>query len=580
MSSNKRKWCLPCLLGMAFLGSAAYAHAEEIFRDDFNRYGNPDVGNGWIEIERDTDDVMLVSDASNGYLRLKDHREGENWWEDEPDAAATRMFSTEGYEDIYPEVRFDALDASLDQGDVLFVEYTVNGGTSWSTWSAILNYDGWRMYKPYSPLDALANNNPNFGIRFKTDLKNESTTSNLNIRGALIDYVVVTGTPLAPPADTTPPSVSKVTAGDVEFPSDVNVTATATDAQSNIKSAEYSRDGTPWVAMSAADGAFDEFSEDLTATLSGLFVKTHEVCVRAADVEDNQSNGSTCDLFDVTAAQLSITFAGPLLDIDGSPTELKAELTGPCSSGAKVEFFADFGSGYQLLDTETTDLSGVATLNADLPAGIHDIKVAVAGQNLGGDDAVECVGDWDSGVTVVPDANASSTGGGWYKIEGLTPPRVNFGYTAQTKYNKKLREDETKGNLVWMHQDSWRLKGVIDGGGKLPDGECADEFAECAAFAGTGTLYEYNSNYDPYCPSYNFSYCGLEWINPSPNTPFIFFANDGGTSRECIGKKKCKEVEKPDQFGIQISLEALDAESESGATEDLFYLNGGNLVVK
>jgi len=568
----KKKWCVPLLLGIVLMGTAAVAQSDEIFRDDFTRYGNPSIGNDWVEIERDADDVILVPDPSNVYLQLRDHRESVNWWEAEPDAAATRMLSTEGYQDIYLEARFNALPASLSEGDVLFIQYTVDNGSSWSTWSTTLNYDGWRMYATYSPLHALANNNPNFGIRVATDLKNEDTTTNLNIRGALIDYVVVTGTPLAPPPDTTAPAISGVVANDVVYPANAIVSATATDAASNIKSAEYSRDGTPWTAMSAVDGGFDETTEDLTATISGLFAKTYEVCVRATDVLDNTSDGTACDLFDVTAAQLSVAFGGQMLDVDGAPTELTAEVAGPCASGAEVKFFADFGSGWQSLGSDTTDLSGVATVYPSLPAGLHDIKAEVGNEDFGGDSAPECLGARDTGITVVADARASSTGGGWYKIDGLTPPRVNFGYTAQTKYDKKLGEDVTKGNLVWMHQDSWRLKGSIDLGGKLPDGSCDAEFAACAVFAGKGTLYEHNPEYDPGCPSY--LPCSQEWINGVADTPFAFFVNDGGTSRECLNKKKCKEVEKPDQFGIRIDLESLDAES------DPVYLNGGNLVVK
>ena len=375
-------------------------------------------------------------------------------------------------------------------------------------------------------------------------------------------------------ADTTAPVVSNVNADDVVFPSDAVVTALAEDTESNIKSAEYSRDGLPGVAMSAADGSFDEQAENLTATLSGLLVKTYEVCVTATDVNDNTSDGTACDTFEVTAAQLAVAFAGPELDLDGAPTELEAEVTGPCASGAEVEFFADLGSGYVSQGKANADLSGVATKSVNLPdGGIYDIKVVVGDQNLGGDDAAECLGDEDtSGITVVADPKASSTGGGWYKIDGLSPPRVNFGYTAQSKYNKKLDEYSTKGNLVWMHQEQYRLKGVITEGGKLPEEMCDSEFAACAAFGGEGTLYEHNPNYDPGCPSYLT--CGQEWINGIANTPFVIFVNDGGTSRECLNKKKCKEVEKPDQFGIQIDYESIPAES------DPLYLNGGNLVVR
>jgi len=352
----------------------------------------------------------------------------------------------------------------------------------------------------------------------------------------------------------------------------VILTATATDTESNIVSAAYLRDGSAGGDMTAADGAFDETSEDLKATLSGLMVKTHEVCVEATDQGGNTSDGTACDTFDVTAAQLEVAFVGQLLDIDGAPTELTAEVTGPCSSGADVKFLADFGSGYEYQGKAEADLSGVATLTADLPVGIHDVKVEVGDQDLGGDSAPECKGDSDTGLIVVSDARASSNGGGWYKIDGLTPPRVNFGYTVQTKYNKKLDEYTTSGNLLWMHQGNYRLKGVINAGSKLPDQACPNEFAACAAFAGEGTLYQHNPAYDPECiQEYG---CEPEWINAIPSNAFVFFVNDGGIVEECLNKKKCKEVELPDQFGIAIAIENVSGET------DPVDLSGGNLVVR
>ena len=68
--------------------------------------------------------------------------------------------------------------------------------------------------------------------------------------------------------------------------------------------------------------------------------------------------------------------------------------------------------------------------------------------------------------------------------------------------------------------------------------------------------------------------CEPEWINAIANNPGIFFVNDGGVVEECLNKKKCNEVEQADQFGIEIALETLDAESAP------VYLNGGNLVVR
>lgn len=570
MKSARSRWCLPLLLGFTLAGAAGLADADQIFRDDFTRY-DLDVGNGWAQLERDYDDVYCHGiDAANAVLQLRDRRDAV-----EPDAAVSRLISTVGYTDLKVHVSYSAFswstqfwsDPENPYPDLLKVEYTVDGGSTWSTaGTEHLMTTSWKVYTVSLP--TAANGQANFGLRLASDL-DESKPNDLSDRGMRIDYVLVEGTPAA---DTTAPAVSINKPTNVIFSEDAVVTATATDSESNIRSAEYSRDGTPWVAMSATDGAFDEKSEDLRATLDGLLVQTYEVCVKATDINDNTSDGTACDTFDVTAATLEVAFAGQLLDVDGPQTELKVEVTGPCASGAEVEFLVDSGAGYVSHGTKDTDASGVAILNANLAAGVYDMKVVVAGQDMGGDSEPECLGDWDTGITVVADTRASSTGGGWYKIEGLTPPRVNFGYTAQTKYDKKLGQEITKGNLVWIHQDSYRLKGVIDSGGKLSGEMCDSAFAACAVFSGKGTVYEHNPEYDPDCSSTDS--CGIEWINASPNTPFVFFVNDGGTERQCVGKKNCKEVEKPDQFGIEILLESIPAESGP------VYLNGGNLVVK
>lgn len=546
-------------------GSFSIKDASEIWRDNFERPGASNtVGNGWAEIEADPESVV-VSDSGiptpGLVVRLWNVRAGE------PDAAIRRMISTAGWENI--ELTF-AYKKGLYafSGDALKVYYTVDGGTNWTLIASLdlASAPDWKVWS--GPVGQAAANAPGFGISLETEISDAEFAWLSKDKGANINYVVINGTPVTAGG---PPVVSGVTASDVTFPADVILTATATDTESNIVSAAYLRDGSAGGDMAAADGAFDETSEDLKATLSGLMVKTHEVCVEATDQSGNTSDGTACDTFDVTAAQLEVAFVGQLLDIDGAPTELTAEVTGPCSSGADVEFFADFGSGYVFQGTALANPSGVATLTASVPVGIHDIKVEGGDQDLGGDSAPECKGDSDTGIIVVSDARASSTGGGWYKGDGLTPPRVNFGYTAQTKYNKKLGEYFTSGNLLWMHQDNYRLKGVINAGGKLPDQACPDEFAACAAFAGEGTLYQHNPAYDPECmEEYG---CEPEWINAIPNNAFIFFVNDGGIVEECL-KKKCREVELPDQFGIEIAIENISGET------DPVDLSGGNLVVR
>jgi hypothetical protein len=548
-------------IGLMVIGMAVHAapSREDIWRDDFNRPPGDNVGNGWSEFEATGSDASIAMSDGRYALKLSN----DNTY-------VTRMIPITGYSNV--EIVWEVRGSPAQKPyDVVRMHITKDGGQTWQYRVAVFlvySKDGWPSYS------VLALNPdyyvPGFGIRLSLDLDLESSSGSSDTanRDALVDYLILTG---IPSGDTVPPLVTNVAAtpDPQTFDGDVLIAADVTD-NAGIASVEYTLDGgSNWTAMTLGTGS------TYTATLDGPFVGNYSVCVRATDTASppNTSDGTACDTFAVTAAQLGIAFAGQELDLDGAPTQLKAEVTGPCSSGAEVEFFAAVGSGYASVGTADTDTSGVATVNAVLPVGVHDIKVTVGDQDMDPDSAPECKGDTDIGITVVADPKASSTGGGWYKVDvDATPPRVNFGYTAQRKFNKKLDEYSTSGNLLWMHQDSYRLKGVIDSGGMLPEEMCDPEFAACAAFAGEGTLYEHNPAYDPAClPT---EYCGLEWINPSPNTPFVIFVNDGGTSRECVSKKKCKDVEKPDQFGIEIELESIPAES------DPVYLNGGNLVVR
>ena len=386
-------------------------------------------------------------------------------------------------------------------------------------------------------------------------------------------------------ADNTPPVISnvRVEPSSPVYGQDISLRATATDTESNIASAEYNG-GPGWNAMSADDGAFDELSEDVSFTRSTQPAgQIRQFCVRATDIAGNTSDGSDCVQYSVAAAQLTVTFDGEEFDIDGQPTFLKATVSGgpdACYVGKTVTFNVqsdtaggDYTAGKDYFAPAGSD--GKATAEVDLPLGhVYDVIVSFPDQDLVGSPAPECLGDSDSGISVVADPDASSTGGGWYKVDGLSPPRVHFGYTARTKYNKRTDEWTTTGNVLWMHQNTYRLKGTILNGGNLPDEYCDGEgdFEACAAFSGEGTLYARNEFYDPYCEPYE--YCGTEWVNPMPVT-FLFIAHDGGSARECKGKgKNCKDVLKPDEFGMRLDLVAIDAESGPIA------LHGGNLVVR
>ncbi len=84
----------------------------------------------------------------------------------------------------------------------------------------------------------------------------------------------------------------------------VTVTATAADAATAITSAEYKVDDGAWKPMSAADGAFDELSEAVTARVPDILsLGSHTVYVRATDSTGQTSYGD---------AHADFTMAGEL----------------------------------------------------------------------------------------------------------------------------------------------------------------------------------------------------------------------------------------------------------------------------
>ena len=87
------------------------ASAMIIFSDDFNRSNSNNVGNGWSEIEDDSNDVAIV----NNVLQLRDNRFGT-------DAAVTRTMDTTGFSSIF--IDFDwAASYNTESSDELFVGY-------------------------------------------------------------------------------------------------------------------------------------------------------------------------------------------------------------------------------------------------------------------------------------------------------------------------------------------------------------------------------------------------------------------------------------------------------------------------
>jgi len=117
---------------------------------------------------------------------------------------------------------------------------------------------------------------------------------------------------VTPTTDTTPPSVT-INGIETTTDSTPTFTGTATDTQSVISSVEYQVDSGTWTAASAADGAFDETSEDYTFTTAALSDGEHTVNVRATDAEANttlEANYAT-DTFTVDATAPTVSSTSP-----------------------------------------------------------------------------------------------------------------------------------------------------------------------------------------------------------------------------------------------------------------------------
>lgn len=386
-----------------------------------------------------------------------------------------------------------------------------------------------------------------------------------------------------PQAAAAPVVAVDVSPDSLSFGQEATITATAT-GDAAIASVEYTlaKADSGWTSM-----AYDSDAGTWTAKVTPEGAGSYLACVKATDVNDlssatNFADDDTddatqtdeCDDFDVMPVQLAIVYSSDTLDLNGAPTRLEATVSGgpsSCYDGEPVPFaWSDDDDGSSTNDGSDSDDAnelGVATRDVSLALGhVYEVLVSIGSLDVNDDDTDDCLGSDNesnvAGVTVA-DPNAASTGGGWYKVDGATPPRVNFGYTAQRKYDRKLKEWFTSGNLLLINQESWRLKGKVVEGGVLPS--CpSDDFARCAAFRGDGTLYEWDK-------------VNGEWVNGRP-VMFTFRANDGGTGKVCTtnakGKTTCKDVAKPDAFGIEIDQETVDAESGP------VLLMGGGLVVK
>ena len=172
--SQVMKHLIQCLF-LASILSAPSAFGVVIFEDDFNRSNRNNVGNGWAEVERHSNDVRI----NGGVLHLRDNR-GNG-----VDAAATQSgFSTIGLTDIMLSYDWGASN-NTESNDSLFVQWRVTGSDSWTT---LVEHalGGSSLTSNIVSFGIEAANQANIEFRFYTSV----SASN---ERAFIDNVILTG---------------------------------------------------------------------------------------------------------------------------------------------------------------------------------------------------------------------------------------------------------------------------------------------------------------------------------------------------------------------------------------------------
>ncbi|RJG03900.1 VPLPA-CTERM sorting domain-containing protein [Noviherbaspirillum sedimenti] len=194
----KQTICACCIATIAYaIGSPASATA--IWSDEFNRSNSNTVGNNWVELGDNNNDVGIQSNA----LRLRDELPGN------PDAAATQVsISTVGFNAINVSYAWAPLTES-DSGDYLHAAWKVSSSTNWIELVAGDGHGLGGSGSPYTPANYSLGNladNTSIDFRFWTDVSDSD-------EGALIDYVRFTGTAIQAAAVPEPAALTLLAAG-------------------------------------------------------------------------------------------------------------------------------------------------------------------------------------------------------------------------------------------------------------------------------------------------------------------------------------------------------------------------------
>lgn len=330
----------------------------------------------------------------------------------------------------------------------------------------------------------------------------------------------------------------------------------------------------------AVDGGNNDYSIDghgtgsISAALAGVWNWTADY----SGDENNETASSGCGAEEVEVhVDTRVVYAGQTYDSDlGGTTVLSARLTSidpVCLSGDATFTLTPVGGTPQapVVVVNVSPGSFAGTTRA-LAAGIYEVDVDFTPTDP------FCNPSSDAAVLTVVGTGASSTGGGWYRVDSFSPPRINFGYTIQKQVNRKTQVATYRGQLLWMNNGTWRLKGTMYSTGSDPAaygrfpcpafvGVPGASNPMCGSFSGSGVLQAWDPTADGGAGA---------WANSTYGTvAFTATVYDGGSMKVCKGKRNCTKQDLADWFGIQINPVPGTVVPESAPIK----LRGGSLKV-
>jgi uncharacterized repeat protein (TIGR01451 family) len=347
--------------------------------------------------------------------------------------------------------------------------------------------------------------------------------------------------------DTTPP--------DTTILSNPSNPSSSTSAAFTFSGTDLGGSGVASFDCKLDSGAFSACASPIS--YSSLSLGSHTFQVRASDLAGNLDPTPASYTWDVHAST-SMLYNGVQIVNVGSSFQPAAKLSSSvsaCVSSQSISFSLDdnplvSGSqGSYSLGAATTNSSGQATLASIVTTpwleGIYEITATFAG-------TASCDPSTYTATLTVASPGNSATGGGWYTLSGSG--RNNFGFAVRKVDNKCLTNCAYKGQVLFMNNGKWRLKGTLTSYSKLATGQ--------GAASGVGTLYWWDTSLNG----------GLgDWVIASPNVNFtinFFDSNKNGKAST-------------DTFGINIQyLPVAPPQPNNLPNSTPTLLKGGDIKVQ